>query len=322
MKNKFLKFLKIIIPYFVPYKIIDSYKSKYLKLRNNIIVKKYYNNPIPFSPGYLQARSQFIQKFVASSEMKSIFKDSPTALLSSGTDSLNDLTSTKGFGLLFDERVVEYPWILSRLYEKSPTKLLDIGPVLNHEFCINEIKTHLPDLEITMMSLTPDARCYYDRSISYLISDIRSSGIRDNYFDCITCISTLEHIGMDNTKYGAKKEFNKDDYIVAVREMLRILSPGGSLFITVPFGKYGIDVRGSQQRFNVDMLKKIAEISSKCSLSCLFFKYLPSHGWIISCEEDCVDSDYNSDTFDSIDAYRNVPVRAESIACISIINNL
>lgn len=303
------KSIKDIALYFLPYKFIESYRAKSLRDYHTGLMKEFDQNPIPFTLGYLESRSEFIHRFITSESFK--------------TSCLNDsgISLPEKFGLLFDERVVEYPWILSQIYKKLPSRLLDVGPVLNYDFCVEDIKKTLPEMEITMLSITPDARCYYDRSISYLISDIRYSGIRDGHFDCITCISTLEHIGMDNTKYGAKKEFRKDDYIVAVQEMLRILAPGGSLLITVPFGKYGLDLRGSQQRFDQEMLANISKISSDCKCDYSFFKYIPSYGWIVSNQLDCASAVYNSENFDSVDKYSNVSVRAESVACITITKN-
>jgi SAM-dependent methyltransferase len=68
--------------------------------------------------------------------------------------------------------------------------------------------------------------------------DITKTPFEAASFDCIWCISSLEHFGMDNSGYTAN--FSREDAMDAraVHEMLRILAPGGQLLITVPYGKF------------------------------------------------------------------------------------
>jgi ubiquinone/menaquinone biosynthesis C-methylase UbiE len=41
-------------------------------------------------------------------------------------------------------------------------------------------------------------------NISYVYGDLRNTILKDQCFDEIVCISTLEHIGMDNTMLYTK----------------------------------------------------------------------------------------------------------------------
>lgn len=71
-------------------------------------------------------------------------------------------------------------------------------------------------------------------------------------FDAVTCISTLEHIGVGY--YGEKMALQGDQ--MAVAGIHRLLRPGGSLLLTVPFaGKFS---RNDFQRIydfdSIDML--------------------------------------------------------------------
>src|SRR4030088_2822748 len=56
----------------------------------------------------------------------------------------------KGFGYKLDERLVEYPWLFSRLPD-GPGALLDAGSVLNHDFILSH--SRLQSKNITIMTL-------------------------------------------------------------------------------------------------------------------------------------------------------------------------
>lgn len=61
--------------------------------------------------------------------------------------------------------------------------------------------------------------------------DARSAGFRDQVFDQVISISTMEHVGLSfgtNDKSGDAK---------AMREIFRILKKGGRAIITVPYGR-------------------------------------------------------------------------------------
>ncbi|HPL82738.1 MAG TPA: class I SAM-dependent methyltransferase [Candidatus Omnitrophota bacterium] len=65
-------------------------------------------------------------------------------------------------------------------------------------------------------------------------ADICNSPFPDNYFDGITAISMIEHIGLEG-RYGMREAEDAD--IIAVREMIRILKQDGTLILTVPCGQ-------------------------------------------------------------------------------------
>ena len=102
-----------------------------------------------------------------------------------------------GFGVGFDERVVEYPWLLS---QGLGGRMLDAGSALNHEHVIDRVVSTVDELHI--VTLEPEERAFTQSRVSYVYSDLRSLPYRDGYFDLVVCLSTLEHVGMDNERYG------------------------------------------------------------------------------------------------------------------------
>jgi SAM-dependent methyltransferase len=294
--NPLKGFIKWIVPY-------GAYKLYVQGRRPRDIITQYYSgNRIPFSLGYQEARFKLVEEVIYSHQIDYFISKS---------------SLPENYGFLFDERVVEYPWIFANLNKEAGSKLLDIGPALNHEFCINYFDSSSKIKQLVMLSITPEANCFYQRNVSYYLCDTRSLPFLDNYFDQITCVSTLEHIGMDNTKYGSIKEFKPEDYKIALIEMKRILKHGGLLLITVPFGKYSSeDVGGSQQRFDRQMIEESIKAFEPSELDVSFYSY-SSKGWNLSSLDSCVEADYNSsEDFEVSELNRGCPVRAGAIACM------
>jgi SAM-dependent methyltransferase len=174
----------------------------------------------PWSPGYYTAKRWGIENAIDAGSLD------PGAVL------------PEGFGFRLDERVIEYPWVLARL-PKNPGAMLDAGSALNYRFLIT--KAPVRDAKLSICTLAPEKRCYWERGISYVFDDLRSCMYRSGAFDTIVSISTIEHIGLDNTLLyttdGTKQQDDSAGFRAAVREFRRILRPGGVCFVTVPYGK-------------------------------------------------------------------------------------
>jgi SAM-dependent methyltransferase len=141
------------------------------------------------------------------------------------------------FGLGMDERVVELPLAFEAARFATPGRVLDAGSSLNHAFLRRLIDPPVPELvHFTQSSDREDAR-FAGSQVSYVFGDLRSMPFRDHYFDRIVCVSTLEHVGMNNARYGAVEERDPQSALPAVRELMRVLAPGGTLFISVPYGQ-------------------------------------------------------------------------------------
>ncbi|MCT7983613.1 class I SAM-dependent methyltransferase [Laspinema sp. A4] len=202
-------------------------------------------------------------------------------VLASGKFEANELEDN--YGLRLDERVLEYPWLFSRL-PKNPGKLLDAGSALNHEFLLSH--HHLKNKQTFISTLAPEQVCFWKQKISYVYEDLRETCYRDNYFDWIASISTIEHIGLDNnflyTQDILKKENQKDAYLIAIKEYNRILKPGGTLYLTFPFGR--TKNHGWFQVFDSPMLDKVIETFAPTSITEFHFRY-DADGWKPSSRE-------------------------------------
>lgn len=83
-----------------------------------------------------------------------------------------------------------------------------------------------------------DVQKYYAKhpNLNVIQGDITQTSFPDDFFDVITAVSTIEHIGL--TRYGdpAYKDGDKK----AMAEIFRILKVGGRVIMTVPFGERNI----------------------------------------------------------------------------------
>ena len=193
-----------------------------------------------------------------------------------------------GYGFRIDERIIEYPWLFSKL-PLDNGRLLDAGSILNFDFIKSQ--KALSKKKIFISTLAPEDNCFWKNGISYVYEDLRETCYRDNYFDWIVSLSTVEHIGLDNTilytEDSSKKESHTNSYLDAIKEFRRILKPGGVIYLSVPFGKY--KNHGWFQVFNGEMIDRLIDSFSPASCIEYYFKYEPN-GWRVSTKEDIKDA--------------------------------
>jgi SAM-dependent methyltransferase len=217
------------------------------------------------------------------------------------------------YGRWLDERIIELPWLLSQVPE-GPGTLLDAGSALNYDFILRHPKLRQKDL--TIMTLAPEAECFWRRQISYVFGDLRQTAFRDNCFDYIASVSTIEHIGLDNTRFytadTAKAENDPETHLAAISEFRRILKPGGSLFLTVPFGRHS--VRDWLQVFDGDRIDRIITTFRPSLHSETYFRWSEPDGWRLSSRAESADARY----FDhrSEPAWPGAPAAAGAVACL------
>jgi len=220
------------------------------------------------------------------------------------------------FGTLLDERIIEYPWFFSRLPKEEPGALLDAGSVLNFDYILNH--TSLVNKKVFIATLAPELSAYWEKGISYLYDDLRSTCLKSDYFNWIVSLSTLEHVGMDNTTYytddSSKKESREKDYLDVIAEYRRILKPGGTCYLSVPFGRNKI--HDWLQVFDVGMVEAMIATFNPSSFSTHYFRYSSKTGWAVSSAEQCADAIFHDYHVDGCS--RDKPAAAEAVVCIEM----
>lgn len=137
------------------------------------------------------------------------------------------------FGIDDSERCIEIPWALS-LYAGEPV-VLDVGYAHAEGRYISALLSLcIPELHgIDLVKKTI-------RGIIPHTMDIRKTTFPDNFFDMVFCISTLEHIGRDVSRYThTAGEIQGDGDLEALREIVRITKNRGKIVLTVPYGRGG-----------------------------------------------------------------------------------
>jgi hypothetical protein len=111
-----------------------------------------------------------------------------------------------------NERTVEVPIITNELKKYPPSKILEVGNVLNHY----QKYSHLVIDK-------------YEQWPGVINQDVVTFHPRQR-FDLIISISTLEHVGFDEPKKEPKK------VVLAINNLITLLKPEGKLVFTVPIG--------------------------------------------------------------------------------------
>jgi ubiquinone/menaquinone biosynthesis C-methylase UbiE len=111
-------------------------------------------------------------------------------------------------------RKVEYQFVFSEIDNNK--KILDAGcGITFFPFFLND---KFSDINLDLLDYSKSAEKFYkDSKFKFINNDLNSIDIKDESYDLIYSISTLEHI---------------ETYSHVIRELIRILKPGGKLIIT------------------------------------------------------------------------------------------
>jgi SAM-dependent methyltransferase len=250
----------------------------------------------PWTQEYVDLHREFVTRAL----------DDPSLLLAIKTG--RPLPSRYGIG--FDERVVEFPWTLTR---DLTGVVLDAGSTLNHPHVLIRVRPLVEELHI--VTLAPEQQAYPFLDVSYLYADLRELPVQDATYDRVVSISTLEHVGMDNEQYGDHAPRAADarvDLAEAIGELRRVLKPGGKLFVTVPYGRPA-DL-GWQRIFDADAIAEIADGFGAAPLREECFRYEPD-GWVRSSAQDAAGAIYR-DHFSDPTPAPDRAVAARAVMCL------
>lgn len=213
--------------------------------------------------------------------------DAISALILSGK-SFREALGTDRFGYRIDERIVEYGWLFDRL-PAGPGVMLDAGSALNHWVVIHQPK--LREKKLFISTLASEGTAFIDHGISYIYEDLRETCFREEMFDYISCISTIEHVGLDNaflyTDDKTKAEHSRDSYLPFLDVLRSRLRPGASLYLTFPYGKFRD--HGWFQVFDAAMLSCVIERFAPSRYTEDIFQY-KNDAWSQSTREEAADA--------------------------------
>jgi len=219
-----------------------------------------------------------------------------------------------GYGRGFDERVVEFPWILA----KAPAgRVLDAGSTLNHAHVLDAV---LPGMDgLTIVTLAPEPRSFPERGPSYVYADLRDLPLRDSIFDTAISISTLEHVGMDNSLYatGAEERAEDPDRELgrAMEEIRRVTVAGGRLLVTVPYGRP--EDLGWLRQFDAKGLDRLVELSGGTVAEETIFLYADDC-WRHSDREEAAEASYHMIDREKPAAAPDGAIAARAVACLDL----
>jgi SAM-dependent methyltransferase len=210
-----------------------------------------------------------------------------------------------GYGIGFDERVVEYPWLLSRL---PPGRVLDAGSTLNQAHILDRVLPRVEELHI--VTLAPEPFVLADPRVTYAYADLRDLPYPEGRFDAVVSVSTLEHVGMDMTPYGIEAPRAEDpaaEVRRAVDELVRVLAPGGILLATVPYGR-----REDHGWFRQFDRAEVDEVVAGAAVD--VYRY-GGGGWQVSSLEAAADEAYHDHHADPI-VPSDRAAAARAVACL------
>jgi hypothetical protein len=214
-----------------------------------------------------------------------------------------DWLSPQPFGAGLDERVVEVPWAFERL--GAGTVLIDVGSTLNQPELLTGVLESYQEVVFVNRYRDDGSRSASPR-VRYVRGDARELPL--TRVPLITCLSTLEHVGCDNRRYGGAASVAGSDRraarAAAMASFRGALQPRGRLLLTVPFGRFAN--LGWFEQLDAAALEHAVAAFGAASVLTTYF--LHDGGWRRAGPAECAGSRYGS-----------VTPGATAVACLELI---
>ncbi len=183
-----------------------------------------------------------------------------------------------------NERCVEYAWALRNIGSDSRT-MLDVG-CKGSLFPVLLASTGQEVWGVDMF----DIGRYKNRhpNFRFVKGDIRTVGVPENYFDVITMISTIEHVGL-----------NDDGDFEGMNRLISLLKTNGQIILTTPYGR-AANFKTSRVYDNERLAKLFEGLKIKKTS---FFKELDPGKWLPADENE-------------VEGFLHTSERARAIACV------
>jgi hypothetical protein len=170
-----------------------------------------------------------------------------------------------GIGVGLTERVIEIPWALRSLSVNAGARVLDIGtafsPMTYKRLLVRQPQT---------VELADIAKVNIHGLKSH-VADVRRLPFSTDSFAAAICISTLEHVGMDNTSYNG---VSGGADVEALRELGRVAQ---RVLVTVPAGD---DANmGWQRQYAPRTFRRVADEAGLVVRRLDVFAHDPVNGW-------------------------------------------
>ena len=168
-----------------------------------------------------------------------------------------------------NERIAEAPYVARALGSVPPGgAVLDVGAAESTlAFSLGTL-----GYKVTALDLHPYPLEHPNlRAVEAAVQDWET----DETFDAVTCLSTIEHIGLG--AYGEEQSGESAD-LAAMRRMRELTKPGGVLVLTTPYGVRGQDdTQRTYDREALDELLQGWQVEDRTILS-----HVDSTTWVVA----------------------------------------
>jgi SAM-dependent methyltransferase len=134
---------------------------------------------------------------------------------------------------IYGDRDVEWAFIASQMTQ-GPGEALDFG-------CFDGNMSLLAaqcGFRVIGLDQQPQPNFWHHKDVHFVQGDLLVVDLPENHFDLIINCSTVEHVGLVG-RYGVMKDSSDGD-LQAMRRMLALLRPQGTMLLTTPCGKDGV----------------------------------------------------------------------------------